>query len=67
MAMVQEYADVGISVKGTHYPPGREPKPGQDRKLYLFLESRSEFNLRKAKDEILRIMKDAFRQAVRFC
>jgi hypothetical protein len=24
IAQVQEFADVGISVKGTHYPPGRE-------------------------------------------
>ncbi|CAI4227161.1 unnamed protein product [Auanema sp. JU1783] len=58
---ISEYADVGISVKGSHYPPGKEPRDG-DRKLYLLLEARSEMNLRRAKEEIVRIMKEAFRQ-----
>ncbi|PIO55521.1 hypothetical protein TELCIR_23091 [Teladorsagia circumcincta] len=58
---ISEFADVGISVKGSHYPPGKEPKDGE-RKLYLLLEARHERNLKCAKEEIIRIMKDAFRQ-----
>ncbi|KAE9418519.1 hypothetical protein Angca_003434, partial [Angiostrongylus cantonensis] len=58
---ISEFADVGISVKGSHYPPGKEPKEGE-RKLYLLLEARHERNLKCAKEEIVRIMKDAFRQ-----
>ncbi|KHJ94807.1 DEAD/DEAH box helicase [Oesophagostomum dentatum] len=58
---ISEFADVGISVKGSHYPPGKEPKEG-DRKLYLLLEARHERNLKCAKEEIVRIMKEAFRQ-----
>ncbi|VDL81359.1 unnamed protein product [Nippostrongylus brasiliensis] len=58
---ISEFADVGISVKGSHYPPGKEPKEGE-RKLYLLLEARHERNLKCAKEEIIRIMKDAFRQ-----
>uniref|UniRef100_A0A0N5A9Z6 Probable ATP-dependent RNA helicase DDX46 n=1 Tax=Syphacia muris TaxID=451379 RepID=A0A0N5A9Z6_9BILA len=61
LAQVQEYADVGISVKGSYYPSNKEPKNGE-RKLFLFLEARSELALRRAREEILRIMKDAFRQ-----
>uniref|UniRef100_A0A7E4VVU6 Probable ATP-dependent RNA helicase DDX46 n=1 Tax=Panagrellus redivivus TaxID=6233 RepID=A0A7E4VVU6_PANRE len=61
MAQIQEFADVGISVKGTHVPPGREPKDGE-RKLYLFLEARDEISLRRAREEMLRIMKDCLRQ-----
>uniref|UniRef100_A0A914ZIC8 Probable ATP-dependent RNA helicase DDX46 n=1 Tax=Parascaris univalens TaxID=6257 RepID=A0A914ZIC8_PARUN len=61
LAQVQEYADVGISVKGSYYPSNKEPKNGE-RKLFLFLEARSEISLRRAREEILRIMKDAFRQ-----
>ncbi|VDD90254.1 unnamed protein product [Enterobius vermicularis] len=61
LAQVQEYADVGISVKGSYYPNNKEPKNGE-RKLFLFLEARSELALRRAREEILRIMKDAFRQ-----
>lgn len=62
IAQVQEFADVGISVRGTHYPRGKEPKDGMDRKLYLFLESRDEISLRRGKEEIVRIMRDAFKQ-----
>lgn len=62
VAQVQEFADVGISVKGTHYPNGREPKEGQDRKLYLLLEARDELALKRAKEEIVRIMRDQIKQ-----
>ncbi|KAI6210213.1 RNA helicase [Aphelenchoides besseyi] len=62
ITQVQEFAEVGISVKGTHYPPGKEPKEGMDRKLYLFLEARDQISLRRAREEILRIMKEALRQ-----
>lgn len=61
---MQEFADVSISVKGTHYPPGKEPKDG-DRKLYLLLEARDEVSLRRAKEEILRIMRETLRQMVK--
>lgn len=62
---MQEYADVGISVKGSYYPGNKEPKDGE-RKLFLFLEARSELALRRAREEILRIMKDTVRQMVIF-
>ncbi len=58
---MQEFSDVGISVKGTHFPAGKEPKEG-DRKLYLFLEARDEISLKRAKEEIIRIMRETLRQ-----
>ncbi|EFP12100.1 hypothetical protein CRE_06212 [Caenorhabditis remanei] len=58
---VAELAEVGISVRGVHVPPGKEPKAGE-RRLHLLLEARSERNLKAAKEEIIRIMKEAFRQ-----
>uniref|UniRef100_A0A914KK22 RNA helicase n=1 Tax=Meloidogyne incognita TaxID=6306 RepID=A0A914KK22_MELIC len=61
IAQIQEFVDVGISVKGTHYPLGKEPKPGQDRKLYLFIEARDELSLRRAKEEVVRIMRETLR------
>lgn len=61
IAQIQEFVDVGISVKGTHYPGGKEPRPGQDRKLYLFLEARDELSLRRAKEEVVRIMRETLR------
>ncbi|KAK0403526.1 hypothetical protein QR680_016974 [Steinernema hermaphroditum] len=61
IAQIQDYAEVGISVKGSFYPPNKEPKDGE-KKLYLFLEARDELSLNRAKEEIIRIVKEAFRQ-----
>ncbi|CAI2350264.1 unnamed protein product [Caenorhabditis sp. 36 PRJEB53466] len=58
---VAELAEVGISVRGTHVPEGKQPKAGE-RRLHLLLEARSERNLKAAKEEIIRIMKEALRQ-----
>lgn len=52
-------------MKGTHYPPGKEPKEGAERKLYLLLQAHDELSLRRAKDEIIRIMRETLRQMVR--
>ncbi|PAV91956.1 hypothetical protein WR25_25198 [Diploscapter pachys] len=60
IGQVSEYAEVGMSIKGSYYPPGREPKKG-DRRLCILLEARSERNLKLAKEEILRHIKEAFR------
>ncbi|TKR80022.1 hypothetical protein L596_014160 [Steinernema carpocapsae] len=60
MTQIQDYADVGISVKGSYYPANKEPKEGE-KKLYLFLEARDELSLNRAKEEIIRIVKEAFR------
>jgi len=63
IAQIQEFADVGISVKGTHIPNGKEPKDGE-RKLYLFLEARDEVNLKRGQDEVIRIIRDALKNAL---
>ena len=33
-----------------------------DRKLYIFLEARDQISIKRAREEVLRIMKDALRQ-----
>lgn len=59
--LVQDYTEVGVSVKGTHVPPGKEPKDG-DRKLYLALEATSEIGIARAKAEIMRVLKEELRR-----
>ncbi|GMT26278.1 hypothetical protein PFISCL1PPCAC_17575, partial [Pristionchus fissidentatus] len=61
VSQICDLAEVGMSIKGTHYPPGKEPKEG-DRRLTILLEARDERQLKRAKDEILRIMKETIRQ-----
>lgn len=55
-----EYAEVGITVRGTYFPPGsKEPNiVNGERKLYLAIESLNEKGLSLAKSEISRIIKE---------
>ncbi len=55
-----EYAEVGITVRGTYFPPektNKEPPLGE-RKLYLAIESLNDKGLTLAKSEISRIIKE---------
>ncbi|CAF0721530.1 unnamed protein product [Brachionus calyciflorus] len=52
-----EYAEVGITVRGSYFPPPKEP-PFGERKLYLAIESGNEKGLSLAKSEISRIIKE---------
>lgn len=55
-----EYAEVGITVRGTYFPPekGNKEPPLGERKLYLAIESLNEKGLTLAKSEISRIIKE---------
>jgi len=59
---IREFVDVAISIRGVHYPPGREPKEGMERKMYLLLEARDHLSLKRAREEILRIMKETLQK-----
>lgn len=57
LAQISEYSEAGITVRGTYYPPDKEPKEG-DRKLYLAIESTSELAVSKARAEFIRLIKE---------
>ncbi|XP_065216566.1 probable ATP-dependent RNA helicase DDX46 [Planococcus citri] len=57
LAQIAEYSEAGITVRGTYYPPGKNPPEG-DRKLYLAIESVNELSVSKAKVEITRLIKE---------
>lgn len=63
-----EYAEVGITVRGTYFPPGSKDPPLGERKLFLAIESLNEKGLSLAKSEIARIIKEEISKLVRhFC
>lgn len=35
---ISEYSEAAITIRGTYFPPGKEPKEGE-RKIYLAIES----------------------------
>jgi ATP-dependent RNA helicase DDX46/PRP5 len=57
LSQICEYSEAGITVRGTYYPPNKEPKEGE-RKLYLGIEATSELAIQKAKAEIIRLIKE---------
>ncbi|XP_076129782.1 putative ATP-dependent RNA helicase DDX46 [Alosa pseudoharengus] len=54
---IGEYSEAAITIRGTYFPPGKEPKEGE-RKIYLAIESASELAVQKAKAEITRLIKE---------
>ena len=61
-----EYAEVGITVRGSYFEPGAKDPPLGERKLYLAIESMNDKNLSLAKSEIARIIKDEISKLVKF-
>lgn len=39
---ISEYSEAAITIRGTYFPPGKEPKEGE-RKIYLAIESKCSF------------------------
>ncbi|XP_031570919.1 probable ATP-dependent RNA helicase DDX46 [Actinia tenebrosa] len=54
---ITEYSECAVTVRGTYFPPGKEPKEGE-RKIYLYIEGPSERAIQLAKVEIKRIVKE---------
>lgn len=40
---IGEYSEAAITIRGTYFPPGKEPKEGE-RKIYLAIESMCQGN-----------------------
>lgn len=57
LAQICEYSEAGITVRGTYFPQGKQPKE-EERKLYLAIEATSEMAIQKAKKEITRLIKE---------
>jgi len=57
LATISEFSEAGITVRGSYYPAGKEPKEGE-RKLYLAMEATTELAISKAKAEVIRLIKE---------
>ena len=58
LSQISEYAECGVSVKGTHYASNKQPKDNDPRKLYVHIEAFSELAITRARGEIKRIIKE---------
>lgn len=57
IAQIAEYSEAGLTVRGTYYPPGKEVPEGE-RKLFIAIESHDEMSVKKARTEIVRLIKE---------
>lgn len=55
---ITEVSEAAITVRGTFFPPGKEPKAEGERKIYLYIEGPSERSIHLAKVEIKRVVKE---------
>ena len=59
IAQIAEYSEAGITVRGTFIPEGNRYNPELgERKLYLAIEGTSELAVNRAKNEVIRLIRE---------
>ncbi|KAK4128388.1 P-loop containing nucleoside triphosphate hydrolase protein [Parathielavia appendiculata] len=58
VAKILEATGTSITTKGSYYPPGKEPGPGADPKLYILIEGDTEVVVSKALQELTRLLRE---------
>lgn len=58
VAKILEATGTSITTKGTFYPPGKDPAPGGEPKLYILIEGDTEVVVGNALSELTRLLKE---------
>lgn len=58
VAKILEATGTSITTKGSYYPPGKEPGPGENPKLYILVEGDTELVVTNAMRELMRLLKE---------
>ncbi|KAJ4511489.1 pre-mRNA processing RNA-helicase [Exophiala dermatitidis] len=58
VAKILEATGTSITTKGSFYPAGKEPGPGENPKLYILVEGDTEVVVRDAMRELMRLLKE---------
>jgi ATP-dependent RNA helicase DDX46/PRP5 len=64
IAKVLEQTGTSITTKGSYYPPGKVPQPGQEPKLYILVEGDTELVVTNAMRELKRLLAEGTAAAV---
>jgi len=64
IAKVLEQTGTSITTKGSYYPAGKAPQPGQDPKLYILVEGDTELVVTNAMRELKRLLAEGTAAAV---
>ena len=63
VAKILDATGTSITTKGSFYPAGKEPGPGQDPKLYILVEGDTELVVAMALQELTRLLEEGTRIA----
>lgn len=58
MAKILEATGTSITTKGSYYPAGKEPGPGENPKLYILVEGETELAVTDAMRDLMRLLKE---------
>nr|KMM71536.1 pre-mRNA-processing ATP-dependent RNA helicase prp5 [Coccidioides posadasii RMSCC 3488] len=58
VAKILEATGTSITTKGSYYPPGKEPGPNENPKLYILVEGDTELVVTNAMRELMRLLKE---------
>ena len=58
MAKILEATGTSITTKGSFYPAGKDPQPGENPKLYILGEGETELTVTNAMRELMQLLKD---------
>ena len=58
VAKILEATGTSITTKGSFYPTGKEPQPGENPKLYILVEGDTEVVVTNAMRELMRLLKE---------
>ncbi|SPQ19426.1 486b3028-58dc-4be6-9e38-16e21b20485d [Thermothielavioides terrestris] len=58
VAKILEATGTSITTKGNYYPPGKEPAPGGEPKLYILIEGDTELVVSRALAELTRLLRE---------
>ncbi|PGH15578.1 pre-mRNA-processing ATP-dependent RNA helicase PRP5 [Helicocarpus griseus UAMH5409] len=64
VAKILEATGTSITTKGSFYPAGKEPQPGENPKLYILVEGDTEVVVTNAMRELMRLLKEGTIAAV---
>jgi len=58
VAKILESTGTSITTKGSFYPTGKDPQPGENPKLYILVEGDTELVVTNAMRELMRLLKE---------
>lgn len=64
VAKILESTGTSITTKGNYYPPGKNPEPNEQPKLYILVEGDTEVVVSQAMSELTRLLREGWKQAM---